>query len=304
MLCGIIDNFQEDPMNDYVIATDSDTEIPYTFADEHNIPVFLMPYTVNGEEKLFDLGRNTDFIGFYEGLKRGDDAITSTRPPADIEDFFRDIIKDGKELLYLAFSSALSGHYELALMAKSNVEEDYPNARIEVVDTRRISMVAGILVMQAQALKEQGKTLDEVKDWVIGNRNKAHGWFSVDDLNYLKKGGRLSSTAATLGTILDVKPILTFNSEGKLIVADKMKGTKKVMKYFLNVIQENVENPEEQTGYVLHANDMENAIKLKEMVAENVPFKEVVIQDIGPVIGCHSGPGTLAVVFMGKEQKM
>ncbi|MGE5495210.1 MAG: DegV family protein [Burkholderiales bacterium] len=291
-------------MNDYVIATDSDTEIPYTFADEHNIPVFLMPYTVNGEEKLFDLGRNTDFIGFYEGLKRGDDAITSTRPPADIENFFRDIIKDGKELLYLAFSSALSGHYELALMAKSNVEEDYPNARIEVVDTRRISMVAGILVMQAQALKEQGKTLDEVKDWVIGNRNKAHGWFSVDDLNYLKKGGRLSSTAATLGTILDVKPILTFNSEGKLIVADKMKGTKKVMKYFLNVIQENVENPEEQTGYVLHANDMENAIKLKEMVAENVPFKEVVIQDIGPVIGCHSGPGTLAVVFMGKEQKM
>jgi DegV family protein with EDD domain len=158
--------------------------------------------------------------------------------------------------------------------------------------------------MRAQELKEQGKTLDEVKDWVVGNRNKAHGWFSVDDLNYLKKGGRLSSTAAALGTILDVKPILTINSEGKLTVVDKIKGTKKVLKYFLNVIQENVENPEEQTGYVLHANDMENAVKLKEMGAENVPFKEVVIQDVGPVIGCHSGPGTLAVVFMGKEQKM
>lgn len=289
-------------MNDYVIATDSDTEIPYTFADEHNIPVFLMPYTVNGEEKLFDLGRNTDFVGFYEGLKNGDDAITSTRPPADIEDFFRDIIKDGKELLYLSFSSALSGHYELALMAKNNVEEDYPNARIEVVDTRRISMGAGILVMRAQALKEQGKTLDEIKDWVVGNKDKAHAWFSVDDLNYLKKGGRLSSTAAALGTILDVKPILTINREGKLIVVDKMKGTKKVLKYFLNVIQENVENPEEQTAYVLHANDMENAVKLKELVKENVPFKEVIIQDVGPVIGCHAGPGTLAVIFMGKEQ--
>lgn len=291
-------------MNDYVIATDSDTEIPYTFADKYDIPVFLMPYTVNGEEKLFDLGRNTDFIGFYEGLKNGDDAITSTRPPADIEDFFRDIIKGGKELIYLSFSSALSGHYELALIARNAVLEDYPNARVEVVDTRRISLGAGILVMQAQKLKEQGKTLDEIKDWVVGNRDKAHAWFSVDDLNYLKKGGRLSSTAAALGTILDVKPILSVNKEGKVIVVDKIKGTKKVMKFFLDVVQENVEHPEEQTGYVLHANNMENAVRIQKLLKENVPFKDVLIQDVGPVIGCHAGPGTLAVIFMGKEQKI
>lgn len=290
-------------MRDFVIATDSDTEIPYTFADKYNLPVFLMPYTVNGEEKLFDLGRNTDFVGFYEGLKNGDDAITSTRPPADIADFFRDVVKDGKELLYLSFSSALSGHYELTLMARNLVLEDYPDARIEIVDTRRISMGAGILVMHAQMLKEQGKPLDEIKDWVENNRDRAHAWFSVDDLNFLKKGGRVSSTAAALGTILDVKPILTLNKEGKIIATEKIKGTKKVMRFFVSVIQENVENPEEQTGYVLHANDMENAIKLKELVQEGVPFKEVVIQDVGPVIGCHAGPGTLAVIFMGKAQQ-
>ena len=287
-------------MRDFVIATDSDTEIPYTFADQYNIPVFLMPYTVDGEEHLFDLGRETDIIQFYEALRDGADAFTSTRPPADIEDFFREIVKDNKELLYLSFSSALSGHFDLTQMAKETVLQEYPDARIELVDTRRISMGAGQLVMYAQKLKNEGKSLDEIKTWVIENRYRAHAWFSVDDLNYLRKGGRLSGAAAAIGTILDVKPILRLNQEGKIIAADKVKGSKKILKFFLNVIQENVEEPEAQTAYVLHANNMEAAQKLQSLVKENVPFKEVVIQDVGPVIGCHTGPGVLAVIFMGR----
>jgi DegV family protein with EDD domain len=290
-------------MRDFVIATDSDTEIPYTFADKYKMPVFLMPYTVNSEEKLFDLGKNTDFAGFYEGMKKGDDVITSTRPPIDIADFFRDIVKKGKDVLYLSFSSQLSGHYDLALAARDMAAEEFPDARIEVVDTLRISMGAGILVMQAQKLKNEGKSMDEIKDWVLKNRNRAHEWFSVDDLSFLKKGGRLSGTAAALGTILDVKPILIVNKEGKVVAVEKIKGTRKVFRFLLSVVQENVEDPEQQTLYVLHANDMENAQKLSELIKENVPFKDSVIQDIGPVIGCHAGPGALAVVFMGKEQQ-
>ncbi len=288
-------------MRDYVIATDSDTEIPYIYADEHNIPVFLMPYTVNGEERLFDLGRNTDFGAFYQELRDGAEAVTSTRPPADIADFFRDIIKDGKEVLYLSFSSALSGHHDLSLMARSMILEENPDARIEIVDTLRISMGAGELVMGAQQLKEEGKSLEEVRDWVIANRQRAHAWFSVDDLNYLKKGGRLSGAAAAIGTILDVKPILKLNREGKIVAADKVKGSKKILKYFISVIQENVEQPETQAAYVLHADSMETAVRMKEAIQESVPFKEIVIQDIGPVIGCHTGPGAMAVIFMGKE---
>ncbi len=288
-------------MRDFVLATDSDTEIPYAFADKHNIPVFLMPYTVNSEEKLFDLGRNTDYVGFYEGLKKGDDAITSTRPPADIAEFFGEIVKEGKDVLYLSFSSKLSGHHDLALMARDMVLEEYPGSRVEVVDTLKISMGAGLLVIGAQKLKDEGKSLDEVKEWVLSNRNNAHAWFSVDDLNYLKKGGRLSSTAAALGTILDVKPILIINKEGKIVPADKIKGTKKVLKYFIGVIEQYAEKPQEQTLYVLHANDIHNAGKIVEMVKESFAFKDIVIQDVGPVIGCHAGPGTLAVVFMGKE---
>ncbi len=291
-------------MSGFVLATDSDTEIPYTFADEHNMPVFLMPYTVNGEEKLFDLGRKTDFKGFYEQLSSGAEAFTSTRPPADIADFFREIVKDGKELLYLSFSSKLSGHYELAEMAKKMVLEEYPDARIELVDTLKISIGAGLLVIQAQELKDQGKSLEEVRDWVVENRNRAHAWFSVDDLNYLKRGGRLSGAAAAIGTILDVKPILIVNKEGKIIAVDKVKGSKKIQKFLLGVVQENVEDPENQTGYVLHANNIDAAEKMKEIVEESFPFKEVVIQDVGPVIGCHTGPGVLAVAFMGKELQM
>lgn len=288
-------------MREFIIATDSDTEIPYTFADRYGIPVFLMPYTVNGEERLFDLGRNTDFVSFYEELSRGADAITSTRPPVDIAEFFRDAAKDGRDVLYLSFSSALSGHYDLAQMARNMVLEDMPDARIEIVDTLRISMGAGQLVMRAQQLKEEGKSLEEVRDWVLESRLRSHAWFSVDDLNYLKKGGRLSGAAAAIGTILDVKPILKLNHEGKIVAADKVKGTKKVLRFFLSVIEENVEDPSGQTAYVMHANCLDAAQRLKELIAENVDFKEIMIQDIGPVIGCHTGPGALAVIFMGRE---
>ena len=290
-------------MREFILATDSDTEIPYSYADAHGIPVFLMPYTVDGEEKLFDLGRNTDFVGFYEQLADGAEANTSTRPPSDIADFFRDMVKTGKDVLYLSFSSALSGHYDLCHLGKKAVLEEYPDARIEIVDTLRISMGAGQLVMYAQVLKDQGKSLDEIKDWVLQNRLRSHAWFSVDDLNYLKRGGRLSGAAAAIGTILDVKPILKLNSEGKIVAADKVKGSKKIQRFFLDTIQQYVEEPEAQTAFVLHANNMEAAVRMKELIAENVNFAGIEIQDVGPVIGCHTGPGVLAIIFMGKEIK-
>ena len=117
-------------MRDFVIATDSDTEIPFAFADQYDMPVFLMPYTVNGEERLFDLGRETDIIGFYKELKNGAEAMTNTRPPVDIAEWFADIVKTGKDVLYLSFSSALSGHFDLAQMACREVVEQFPDARI------------------------------------------------------------------------------------------------------------------------------------------------------------------------------
>lgn len=290
-------------MRDFVIATDSDTEIPYTFAEEKGIPVFLMPYTVDGEEKLFDLGKTTDYAGFYKQLSEGAKASTSTRSPEDIADFFREIVKGGKDVLQLSFSSQLSAHYSMCEMARETVLEEYSKARIELVDTLRISMGAGVLVMQAQAMKEDGKSLDEIKEWVESNKLLVHAWFSVDDLNFLKRGGRVSGAAAMVGTILGVKPILKLNNEGKIVAADKVKGRKNVHKFLLETVEKNIENPQEQTIYLMHANDMGSAQRLKAMIEDAVDCKGVVISDIGPVIGCHTGPGALSVVFMGKAME-
>ncbi len=291
-------------MRDFVIATDSDTEIPYQFAEAKGMPVFLMPYTLDGEEKLFDLGKTTDYAEFYGKLKEGAKASTSTRSPEDIAEFFRDIVKADKDVLHLSFSSQLSAHFGMCEIARETVLKEFPKARIVLVDTLRISMGAGILVMKAQALKEEGKSLDGIKNWVEENKLKAHAWFSVDDLNFLKRGGRVSGAKAMVGTILGVKPILKLNNEGKIVAVDKVKGHKNVFRYLLEVVEKNIENAKEQTVYLMHAADMENALKLKAMILEAVGCKEVVISDIGPVIGCHTGPGALSVVFIGKASEV
>ncbi len=292
-------------MRDFILVTDSDTEIPYWFAEEHNIPVFLMPYTIDGEEKLFDLGKNTDFNDFYNRVKNGAEVSTSTRSPEDIKEFFEENLKTGKDLLYICFSSALSGHCELAQMAKNEALLDFPDARIEIVDTLGISLGAGLLVYHAQKLKDEGKTLDEIKDWLEQNKLRAIHLFSVDDLMYLKRTGRLSAVTAALGTLLNLKPILKCDKNGKIIAYDKVKGSKKIQSYYLNAIEKNYDENDpvctEVMG-IVHANNLEAAEAFKEQVEERFKFKKIILQDVGPVIGAHTGPGVLAMLMMGKEE--
>ncbi len=288
-------------MRDYVLVTDSDTEIPHEFAKQNDIPVFLMPYTLNGVEELYDLGEKCDENAFFEALRNGASASTSTRTPADIEVFFESQVSLGYDVLYLCFSSMLSGHHDLCVLAKEEVLKKYPDARIEIVDTKKVSMGAGILVINAVALKGAGKSLDEVKDWVESNKTKANAWFMVDDLGFLKRGGRLTGAQAMVGSLLDVKPILVVNKEGKVINVDKVKGKKKAMSYLTNVMKENIENPQDQDVFVLHGGVYEDALLLKKAVEAEVNPKSVSIKMVGPVIGAHAGPNVLAVIFMGKE---
>ncbi len=292
-------------MRNYVVMADSNSEIPYYFADEHNIPVFLMPYLIDGEEYLFDLGRETDFEEFYTKVKNGANVATATRSPHDIQDFFEDILKEGKDILYLCFSSALSGHHDLAQMAKKAALENYPEARIEIIDTKDISMCLGILVMSAVKRYEQGLTMDELISWVEENKLRSIATFSVDDLMYLKRTGRLSGISAALGTLLELKPILKVSKEGKIVVSDKVKGRKKVLKYIMNVIEENYDPDDELiTDYacIVHANNIEAANSLKAMIEEKYSFKNLLLQDVGPVIGSHTGPGVVAFLMFGNEE--
>lgn len=293
-------------MREFVIMTDSDTEIPYTFAEAHNVPVFLMPYTLDGKESLFDLGKTTDYAGFYASLRAGASASTSTRSTYEIQCFFEDILKEGKDILYICFSSQLSAHYELAEMARKAALENHPEARIEIVDSLGIAMGAGLLVYHAVKQKEAGRSLDEIRQWLLDNRMRSLHFFSVDSLNYLKKTGRVSAVTATLGTMLDLKPILTVTREGKIVAFDKVKGRKKVVKYLADTVEKNYVEDDicKELMVVCHADNKEQAEALKAAIEERLDFKEIWLVDVGPVIGCHCGPGTMAFLMMGKEREI
>jgi len=293
-------------MREFVIMTDSDTEIPYYFADEHNIPVFLMPYTLEGKEELFDLGRTTDYKGFYDKLRAGAEATTSTRSPLDIQEFFEAIIKDDKDILYICFSSKLSAHYELALSAREKALENYPDAKITIVDSLGIAMGAGLLVYHAVKLKEEGKSFDEILEWLEANKMRSLHFFSVDSLSYIQRTGRLSAVTATIGSILDLKPILTLTREGRIVSYDKVKGRKKVVKYLADAVSENAVDDDifRELCVVCHADNPEQAGALKKELENRFAFKNLWFMDVGPVIGCHCGPGTMAVLVMGKERTM
>jgi len=293
-------------MREFVIMTDSDTEIPYTFAEQHNVPVFLMPYTLNGEESLFDLGKTTDYAGFYQALRDGADAATSTRSTYDIQCFYEEILKEGKDILYVCFSSQLSSHYDLAHLAKDAALENYPEAKIEIVDTLGIAMGAGLLVYHAVRLKEEGKSMEEIIAWLIENRMRSLHYFSVDSLTQLRKGGRVSAVTATLGTMLDLKPILTLNREGKIVAFDKVKGRKKVVKYLADMVEKNYVDDDicKELIVVMHADNEAQAKSLQEAIAGKAKFKNIWFMDVGPVIGSHCGPGVMAVLMMGKEREL
>lgn len=292
-------------MREFVIMTDSDTEIPYQFAEENDVEVFLMPYTLDDKEQLFDLGKTTDYKYFYTRLREGAKATTSTRPPVDIEDFYRGILEQGKDILYLCFSSQLSAHYSLSCMARETVLEDYPDNNITIVDSCSIAMGAGILVYHAVQLKKQGKSMEEIAAWLEENKTHSNHFFTVDDLMYLKRGGRLSGAAAVMGSILDIKPVLTLNRQGKINVIDKVKGKRKMIKYLLDKVESCKEDTDlsRQLLIVCHGDNEETAREIEQLIKEKFDFQEVWFMDVGPVIGCHAGPGVIGILFMGKERE-
>ena len=287
-------------MNEFVIITDTDSEIPLWLKKENDLPVFEMPYTVDGVERNYDLGENTDFTAFFEKLAAGASVSTSTRSPYDVEQFFRAELEKGKDILYLGFSSQLSAHYSICEGTKPALEKDFPDRRIVMIDTMRISMPMGLIVMEAVEMKNNGKSMDEIIDWVQLNKLRGQGWFSVDDLMYLKRGGRISGTAAAIGTLMEVKPILTLDDLGRIVVQEKIKGRKKVIKFLETMLEQNIGDPKMSNVCILHANNMEMAETLKEKLEAFGEFKRLWIQDVGPVIGAHTGPGLLAVTFMKK----
>lgn len=291
-------------MQDYVFMTDSDSDLPLELKEQYDIPVVYMPYTLDGREYFDDLGQTLDSKAFFDKMRAGSQPTTSALNETVYLEYFEPILSAGKDLLFAAFSSQLSGTIQAIYAAREQLLAKYPERRFVVVDTLSISAPQTILVVKAAQMVREGRPLEEVAQWLEDNKLRAQAWFTVDDLKYLRRGGRISSAAATLGTLLDLKPILTETRDGKLAAAAKVRGRRKAMSFIVEKAVANVVDQQEAMGIILHADAREEADKLHEMLQEKLPQMDIRIYNVGPVIGTHAGPGTFAFCFLGKEREM
>nr|WP_279386034.1 DegV family protein [Schnuerera ultunensis] len=202
----------------------------------------------------------------------------------------------------MSFSSALSGTYNAALMVAKNLEKEYPERKIYVVDSLAASMGQGLLVYYCAEQKRSGKSIEEVKDWLIENRLQLCHWFTVDDLFHLKRGGRISGTIALVGTVLGVKPVLHVDNEGRLVPVRKVRTRKKSLISLVDEMEKTCINPTEQIVFISHGDSIDDALYVEKLVRDRLNVKDIKINYVDPVIGAHSGPGTIALFFIGKTR--
>lgn len=277
---------------------DTNCELWYDKADALGLEVIAMPYLINDEEGAYDLGRNTDFKAFYGKMRKGAICLTQALNPQNYVDYFEPTLKAGEDILYIHFSNKLSGTFEFMKLAIKELLEKYPKRTIKTVDTKSISIGASALLYEASKLHNDGATDDEVIEFVKNNRNNYIAYFVVDDLNHLKRGGRISAAKALMGTVLGVKPILKINEEGSIEACGKAKGKKKAILELVEKLKTEGKNVADHPIIITHADaELEaKAIeeKVRAYVGDNV---DIWVQPVGPTIGTHCGPGTFALSF-------
>lgn len=290
-------------MNPYVFMTDSDSDLPFGYVDTLEMHMVYMPYIVDGKEYPDDLGRSGGQKAYFDAMRAGAAPSTSLLPMGVYLETFEPIFESGKDILFVAFSSQLSGTIQNIYAAREELLEKYPERKMIVVDTLSISAPQSILILKSHELYRQGKSMEEVAQWLEENKLRAQAWFTVDDLKYLRRGGRISAVAATMGTLLDLKPIITENREGRLVSTDKVRGRKAALRLIADRAAENIDDPANAMPIIIHADAPEDAARVEKLLRERCPeLGEIQIWYVGPVIGAHCGPGTVAVCYFGKER--
>ena len=290
-------------MRDFVIMTDSCCDLTDQMARELELEV--VPLSLHMGEHLYQNwldGRDIGFEDFYARIRAGEMATTSAVSVGEFEAVMRPILAQGKDILYIGFSSALSTTYQSAVIAADDLRAEFPDARIFVVDSLCASLGQGLLVYLAAKLREQGRSIEEVRDWAEENKLHMCHQFTVDDLHFLKRGGRISATTAVVGSMLQIKPVLHVDNEGHLINIAKARGRQASLKALVDKMEKTVTDPTGQVVFISHGDCREDAQTVEKMVKERLGVKEVYINYVGPVIGAHSGPGTLALFYVGSER--
>lgn len=290
-------------MRDYVIMTDSCCDLTDQMARDLELEVLPLTMHMDGQDYPNDLaGTAISNQEFYKRIRAGKLATTSAVNVGQFQDAMRRVLESGRDIVCVCFSSALSTTYQSAVIAAEDLRAEFPEAEIHVVDSLSASLGQGLLLYLAVEKKRKGLTAAELAKWVEDNRLTVCHWFTVDDLNFLKRGGRVSATTALLGTMLSIKPIMHTSDEGKLVPVSKARGRKAAIAALLDKIEALSIHPEKQTMFICHADCEEDAKAVAQTIQDRFGTPTVHINYIGPVIGSHTGPNTMGIFFVGTQR--
>ena len=292
-------------MSEYVIFTDSSADLSAELVEQLELSILPLAFILKGKTYRDYPDRREMPIGaIYTSLREGEMVTTAAVNVAEYQAHLEPILAAGKDVLVLAFSSGLSTTCNSARIAAQELSEAYPERKILVVDTLCASLGQGLLVWYAARMRQSGKSIEEVRDWAEANKLHLCHWFTVDDLHFLKRGGRVSAATAVVGTMLQIKPVLHVDNEGHLINMAKARGRKAALKALVDHMEQTAIDPAGQTVFISHGDCLEDAQFVAQEVSQcfGIPLERIVLNEIGPVIGAHAGPGTVALFFLGKER--
>ena len=293
-------------MSNYVLSCCSTADLTKEHFEKRDIHYICFHYELDGKSYPDDLGQTMPFEEFYQAMANGADTKTSQINASEFEEYFEGFLKEGKDILHLTLSSGISGVWNSAMLAKETLKERYPDRKIYVVDSLAAASGYGLLMDKLADLRDEGKSIEEVRDWAEENKLKLHHWFFSSDLTFFVKGGRISKASGWFGTALNICPLMNVSFEGKLIPRHKIRTKKKVILAIEKQMEEFAENGLDYSGkcYICHSACYEDARAVADLIEERFPKLDgkVEIYSIGTTIGSHTGPGTVALFFWGKER--
>ena len=285
-----------------VLITDSGCDLPPGVLEDIGVELLFFPYTLNGEDHVDDFGQTLSYDAFYDALRSGARSTTAQARPIDCEAVFQRAYDLGKTALLVTISSGLSATYDVAMLAREQFLGEKPDARVFVVDSLSVSAGQGLLVLEMARQLAGGASAEAVAAWAEANRQRVNHIFTVDSLEYLVRGGRVSPAAGAVGSVLDIKPVLHVDAEGRLAPLKKLRGRRRALAALAEVAAERIEDPEAQTVVIDHAQCPEDAAALRGMLAERINIRGMIEGRIGIIIGTHVGPGGLVVSFWGRPR--
>lgn len=290
-------------MSSFVIVTDSSADLPANLVRQLDIQVLPLGFSIGEHTYLnYPDNREMDPHLFYDRLRQGEVATTNAVNVAQYTETLEPLLLASQDVLVLAFSSGLSATYNASLIAVQELREKYPERKLYTVDTLCASLGQGLLVWYAVQQRSKGRSIEQVRDWVEDHKLNLCHQFTVDDLHFLKRGGRISAATAAVGSMLQIKPVLYVDNEGHLINASKARGRQASLKALVDRMEETAIDPGSLTVFISHGDCLEDAQTMSQMVKDRFGVQDVMINYVGPVIGAHSGPGTLALFYMGTER--